>query len=168
MNQDHFEIERKFLIRYPDTKVLAGMGEWSEIEQTYLKETGDGFSARVRKRGRDGQYTYTHTVKQHITDIRRVEIEREIDAAEYAELLKKADPKRQTIYKTRWVIPYAGKCFEIDLFPFWTDRAFMEIELSDENEAVDFPSVIEIIREVTDDKRYTNSALSMEIPYDVI
>ena len=49
MTENQFEIERKFLIRMPDTAELLRLGERTEIVQTYLLcENG---SARVRKRG---------------------------------------------------------------------------------------------------------------------
>ena len=36
----------------------------------------------------------------------------------------------------------------------------MEIELSDENQKIEFPEFIDIIEEVTYDKEYTNHSLS--------
>ena len=42
----------------------------------------------------------------------------------------------------------------------------MEIELADEAEAVALPPEIEIIKEVTRDRRYTNAALAKAIPAD--
>ena len=78
-------------------------------------------------------------------------------------MLRRADPSRQTIAKTRWVLPWRGQLFEIDIFPFWDDRALMEIELTEENQAVELPPQIRVLREVTGDRRYTNSSLSREI-----
>ena len=63
---------------------------------------------------------------------------------------------------------YKDQRFEIDLFPFWSDRAIMEIELEREDQAVDFPPEINIIREVTEDRRYTNSSLAREIPMETL
>ena len=168
MNGDNFEIERKFLIRYPDRGWLFARAEVTEITQTYLCSPAPGHTARVRKRGVDGHYVYTHTVKQRINDMRRIEIEREISEGEYEELLQQADPKRQVIHKHRCCLPYRDQLFEIDLFPFWEDRAIMEIELLDEAQAVDFPPEIEILREVTGDKRYTNASMAKEIPQEQI
>ena len=50
--------------------------------------------------------------------------------------------------------------FEIDVYPFWSDQAIMEIELSDPNEEIRFPEIIRVIREVTEDERYKNSSLA--------
>ena len=162
-----FEIERKFLIRYPDEQLLAKKGESSRITQTYLLGEPNT-SERVRLRERDGVRVYTHTVKRRITDVRRIEIEREISREEYLRLLERADPERRVIEKTRWCLPYAGQMLEIDLFPFWTDRAYLEIELKEEDQTLVIPPELELIREVTDDIRYTNASLAREIPWDEI
>ncbi len=168
MGTDHFEIERKYLISYPDIDMLNSCADQSEIIQTYLVNPVLGGSARVRRRGFDGKYIYTHTEKKKISDIRRIELEREITEAEYKELLKTADPERNVIYKTRYCLDYSGQIFEIDVYPFWDDRAIMEIELQNEGQKIQFPPNIHIIAEVTSDKRYTNSSLAKHIPYDAI
>ena len=57
---------------------------------------------------------------------------------------------------------------DFDLFPFWEDRAYCEIELQSPEDDVPLPDWLTVIREVTDDPRYTNSALALEIPMDPI
>lgn len=166
MNTDGFEIERKFLIRMPDRTFLSTYATPSRIEQTYLRRPAPGINARVRKRGQEGAWVYTHTKKTRVNNMRAIEDEREISEEEYRTLLLQADPERGTIRKTRWVLPHEGQLFEIDIFPFWTDRALMEIELNDESQPVTLPPQVEIIREVTGDRRYTNASLSREVPFD--
>ena len=70
--------------------------------------------------------------------------------------------------KERILLKSGNHTFEIDIYPFWGDRAIMEVELSSEEEAFTVPAGIEIIKEVSDDKRYKNAALAKEIPNDVI
>lgn len=168
LNINNTEIERKFLIRYPDTTFLASCAAYTEIAQTYLKHDNEKMSERVRKRGKEGVYTYTHTCKTHINAMRRIEIENEISEEEYNTLLERADPERNVINKVRWCLDYKGQIFEIDIFPFWNDRAYLEIELTDETDSVELPPFIEIIKEVTGDKRYTNASLAKAIPMDEI
>ena len=74
--------------------------------------------------------------------------------------MKEADPSCRTIIKTRYYLHHGGFCFEIDVFPEWDDRAIIEVELEDENADIVFPEIIDIIREVTFDKRYTNISLA--------
>lgn len=158
-----YEIERKFLIRRPERRWLEQHAQGSRITQTYLLAV-PGKSARVRKRVYEDHVSYTYTVKQKLSDLRRIEKEREISRDEYEMLLTQADPNRRTIEKERWVLKYLNQAFEIDLFPFWSKQAYMELELSGEDQHIDFPPVVEVLREVTGDKRYTNSALAKEIP----
>ena len=167
MKDSIYEIERKYLIRYPDRELLDNCAKKTEITQTYLQSRG-GPTARVRKRGLDGTYVYTHTQKTRISDVKRIELEREISEEEYTRLLEDADRSRSVIHKTRYCLDYREQMFEIDIYPFWTDRAIMEIELDDEGQDILFPPFIEIISEVTSDKRYTNSSLARHVPYDSI
>ena len=160
------EIERKYVIVMPDTDTLRSQSGYtvSEIEQTYLLRPAPHINARVRKRGREGAWTYTHTEKTRLSDLSRIENEREISEEEYRALLQQADPERHVIRKIRWVLPWHGQDFEIDVYPFWQRQAVMEIELEEESQAVELPPQIIILREVTDDDRYLNSALSVHIP----
>ena len=114
-------------------------------------------------RGRDGSYRYTHTVKTRLSSIRRIEREREIDKAEYEKLLLTADPARRTIEKRRYIVIYLGQRFEVDIFPFWNDRAIMELELEDEGQKITLPPDLTLIKEITDDSRYTNASLAKEV-----
>ena len=47
MKKGPYEIERKYLIRYPDLQWLDAVADKSEIEQIYLK-AADGVTARLR------------------------------------------------------------------------------------------------------------------------
>ena len=64
------------------------------------------------------------------------------------------------IRKTRYCLTYESQYFEIDVYPFWNDRAILEIELSDENANIVFPEQIRVIKEVTDDDAYKNASLA--------
>ena len=60
---------------------------------------------------------------------------------------------------------HENQYFEIDVFPFWQDRAICEIELSYEEQPVALPKELKVLKEVTDDLAYRNSALaSLELP----
>ena len=165
MDKTPYEIERKFLIRCPDIEGLTASAEPSQITQTYLLGA-EGCTERVRSRTAAGRTVYTHTVKQRLSAVRRIEIEHEIPREEYEALLQRADPEARTIEKTRWCLRENGFLYEIDVFPFWEDRAFLEVELTDESQPFPWPEQIALIREVTDDRRYTNAALAREIPQE--
>lgn len=156
-----FEIERKFLIEYPDIKWLSSIPNCQRIEiiQTYLQSDIDD-EVRVRQRGIDGHYVYFQTTKRKISDVKRVEIERRLSESEYIRLLMNADTTRRQIRKDRYCLTYENQYFEIDIYPFWNDKAIAEIELSDENADIKFPKQIKVIKEVTDDESYKNASLA--------
>ncbi len=156
-----FEIERKFLIGYPDVKWLESMPNCQRIEiiQTYLKAP-EGEERRVRQRGIDGSYVYYQTTKRRVSDLKRVEVERRLSQSEYLRLLMEADTSCRQIRKTRYCLTYKNQYFEIDVFPFWEDKAIAEIELSDEGQQIEFPEKLRLIKEVTGDEEYTNAALA--------
>ena len=161
-----FEIERKFLIEYPDTDLLEKYADSkSDIAQTYLK-TDDGFTSRVRKRTSNGVTKYIVTEKKRISDLKCIENEREIGVEEYNELLKLADPERITVEKVRYCIPYGNRVIEVDIYPFWSDRAIAEVEMEDEGEAVLLPDYLKVIRDVTSEKAYKNASIAKSIPND--
>lgn len=158
---DPTETERKYLIEYPDTAYLDSLPNCRKVEitQTYLGSRSNE-ETRVRRRGVDGHYMYYKTEKISIDGLRRVERERRLSESEYNELLAYADPSREVINKTRYCLTYKTQYFEIDLYPFSREHAIMEIELSDENEAIEFPDMIKVIKEVTYDESYKNSMLA--------
>lgn len=156
-----YEIERKFLIEYPDIKLLESLPNCEKVEiiQTYLK-TDNGDEVRIRQRGSKGNYIYFETCKKTISGLKRVEIERRLTKDEYLEKLMDADPTKKPIRKDRYCLADGNQYFEIDIYPFWTDKAIVEIELSDPNEDIRFPKILKMIREVTEDDSFKNSSLA--------
>lgn len=159
------EIERKWLISYPNVDKLAEMDnfDYSEIEQTYTTYMEHNAYGRIRKRGKKGVYRYYKTFKRKISDLTRVEYEEEITESEYLEIMKKKRQGFNTISKIRYVFDYSGFTYEVDVFPFWRDRAFMECEMKSEDTAVPIPPCVHIIKDVSEDKRYRNSYLAQKI-----
>ena len=163
------EIERKFLICYPNIKELENKPNCTKIDitQTYLK-TDDDTERRVRARGIDGDYLYYLTEKRKISGLKRIEVERKLSQDEYLRLLMEADNKLHTIRKTRYCLSENNQYFEIDIYPEWNNQAIMEIELSSEDEKVNVPDCIEIIKEVTDDDKYKNYQMAKEMPKQLV
>ena len=165
----HYEIERKYLISMPDVAQLqaqAGCQMW-EIEQVYLISE-PGQTRRVRRVSEGGETRWYKTFKTRVSAMTAQEDEGMISGEEYAEFLAQADPELTPIVKTRYRIPFGGQVLEFDIYPFWTDRAVLEIELDSEEEAPRIPEWVRVIREVTSDFRYKNVRLAAEVPMDEI
>lgn len=164
-----FEIERKYLIYYPNIKQLENMPNCTKVEivQTYLKSE-NGNERRIRARGINGDYIYYLTEKRKISGLKRVEVERRLTQDEYFKLLMEADNNLHTIHKTRYCLVDNNQYFEIDVYPEWDNQAIMEIELSSEKEQVIIPDFIRIFKEVTEDESYKNYQMAKEMPLQLI
>lgn len=164
-----YEIERKFLLLgEPDLDALgAQASSVSDIEQTYLLDPRGG-AERVRRRvvrDADGQHLQlTHTRKVAVSAGVVEEDEREVGAAEYAELLVRTDPERRTVVKTRWVVPHGEHLLEIDRIVEPRSLWLLEIELPDTDglgAPVALPAWVGPSREVTGDPAYANRMLAL-------
>ena len=163
------EIERKYLINYPDIKMLESMPNCTKVEiaQTYLK-SDDEVERRVRARGIDGNYMYYLTEKRKITNLKRIEVEKRLTQNEYLKLLMDQDNSLRTIHKTRYCLSAENQYFEIDIYPEWNNQAIMEIELSSEDDSIQIPPFIEVIKDVTDDDRYKNYNMAGSMPKEQV
>ena len=163
--KEHAEIERKYLIRYPDIAALEAMSgcEVWGIRQTYLTSIR-GSMRRVRQIVCNGETRYVFTEKRGLTDMARVEMERELTKEQYEMMLEEADKSRKPLQKVRFRIPNGKQVCEIDVYPFWKKQAVLEIELESEDEEAMIPEWISLIREVTGEEMYSNSALAKHYP----
>lgn len=166
---NHCEIERKYLIVMPDADFLRarpGCAVW-EIEQIYLTAQ-PGTTRRVRRVTEAGETRFYKTFKRRITALTAEEDEGQISAEAYEAYLLESDPALKPILKTRYRIPFEGQTLEFDLYPFWTDRAVLEIELEREDQPVRIPEWVRVLKEVTADYRYKNVSLARETPMDAL
>ena len=160
-----YEVEKKFLIEYPDIGKLEAMPNCRKVEiiQLYLKVTPEE-EKKVRRRGQDGNYIYIETVKRRVTDQKRIAVERRITKDEFFTLLMDADRSLGQIRKDRYCLTYNNQYFKIDVYPFWDDKAVVDIELLHEDDPIVFPDELHVIREVTGDRAYKNSSLARRRP----
>lgn len=156
-----YEIERKFLISYPDIQALENRPDCQKVEiiQTYL-HAGKDEETRIRQRGAGGSYIYFKTTKKKISPATKIETERRLSQSEYLKLLMEADTSCRQIRKTRYCLTYKGQYFEIDIFPFWKDKAILEIELLQKDQSIQIPEFLHVLEEVTDNEKYQNSYLA--------
>ena len=158
-----FEIERKFLLEYPDLDYINKIKTCRKvpITQAYLTTPQEG-NFRIRKRGEGDGAVYIKTVKIKINDIKRIEIESYISNKEYYDYLSQKQYVTGIISKDRYCIVYNNTYYELDIYPFWNDKATLEIELLNENQSYTLPSFAKIIREVSFEPEYRNLALAQK------
>tara|TARA_R110000868_G_scaffold26958_12_gene103181 strand:- start:1314 stop:1784 length:471 start_codon:yes stop_codon:yes gene_type:complete len=150
------EIERKFLVTSQAFKQEAFTQ--NRIKQGYLSSVPER-TVRVRSKGDRAFMTVKGAPNR--SGMSRFEWEKEIpieDATNLLELCQKG-----IIDKTRFEVKVGNHIFEIDEFYGENEGLIMaEIELTSENENFEKPSWLG--EEVTNDKRYYNSYLSVN-PY---
>lgn len=167
----NLEIERKFLVRFPKSwsalaELFDGIHDVKRINQTYLKAENGEQAARVRKTieglSGDTNTVYHYNQKKPTKDTgTHEETEYEISQKEYETNLKKADPKKCAVEKTRFVFDWHDQRFELDVFKGrLKGLAILEIELDGKNDAVELPPFIDVVKEVTKDKRFNNYELA--------
>ena len=157
------EIERKFLIEYPDIEFLNSIKTCRRIPitQAYLTTPEEGYF-RIRKRGEGDKAVYIKTVKIKISDIKRIEIENYISKEQYDSYLAQRQYVTGIISKDRYCIVDNNTYYELDVYPFWNDRATIEIELLSEDQRYQLPKFVKLIREVSSEPDYRNLALAQK------
>lgn len=158
MNNNNLEIERKFLIEYPNFNKID-YDKKIKISQSYLIRKNDDIERRIRYWCEDDVSKYYYTEKKFLSGFTRQEVETEITQQQYDNLLKEVDTSIVTVEKIRYTISYCSLIFEIDVYPFSKKFAIMEVELDDENQAYTIPSGINVLKEVTGIKEFGNIPL---------
>lgn len=143
------EIERKFLV---DTAKLPALPKGKVLKQGYVPTGG---SATVRVRISNDQAFLT--LKGKATGLTRSEFEYPVPLKDAQNILHELC-SRPFIEKTRYLIPYGGHTWELDIFEGDNKGLVIaEIELESEDEIFERP--VWVTKEVSDDTRYRNSNL---------
>lgn len=162
------EIERRFMVQSPDFKAIlaACKGAMQKIfvEQIYLTEEEPEVVRRIRKRGQHGHFIYFETKKRRISGTTTLETEHTIDPLRYIQLAERArDYNRAAIRKDRYCFLWNNQYFELDIFhePKRVGHlCILEIELTEENDAVEVPRFLSVVKEITGDIKFSNSELA--------
>jgi CYTH domain-containing protein len=164
------ERERKFLVKFPKSwiqlsELFDHIVDVRRISQCYLTPEKNQQAVRIRKTisGLTGEekVEYHFNQKKPIETGVHQEKEHTISKEKYQSMMKQADPKKCEVQKTRFVFDYHDQVFELDLFKgHLKGLAILEIELPDINDTVELPSFLPSIKEITDDKRYSNYSLA--------
>ncbi len=147
------EIERKFLVKGDYKK--SSHTSYS-IKQGYISRVPER-TVRIRIRNKQGFITIKG--KSNKSGLSRYEFEKEITIEEAESLL--AICEEGVIEKTRYLIEFEGNTFEVDEFHGKKEGLVLaEIEL--ENECQEFKKPLWLSTEVTGNKKYYNSYISIE------
>lgn len=159
------ETERKYIVKKPLVLDMQKYPSYTEsrITQTYLEDPTR--THRVRRREYSGGgVEYTENIKERISGMSAIENEREICKDEYNELIKNVQSGTSPVFKTRRTVEYCGYVFEFDFYEPWVDTCIMEVELPSENTEFELPPFVEVVREVTGIKTYSNHSMAYGFP----
>ena len=155
------DYERKFLIAMPDLEALVRTygARRVEIEQAYLP-TVDGEQLRLRKWVEDDHAIYYKTRKRRVNGS-RIEVEERLTQKVYSHLLEEAGAE-PPLRKIRYSLSYQKQLFQLDVYPFWDDRAVLKIELDEKDGEVAIPPELRVLREVTGELEYKDAVLAVD------
>ena len=145
------EIERKFLVAHQ---------AWRESVNTIhvFKQGYLSYDSERTVRVRATEVTGYLTIKGITEGLTRDEFEYEIPLADALALLQLCE--RPAIEKKRYIVPNGAHDWEVDVFEGVNEGLVVaEIELGSEDEAFDKPNWLG--NEVSGDRKYSNSALSL-------
>ena len=164
-SSNNLEIERKYIIEMPDFALISAQGEYtkSDILQIYLSAEG-GQTRRIRRREYQDKTVYIETVKIRVDRMSSREIENEISKEEFDRLSAQIREGSKPLYKTRHTFNYLGNTIEIDVYPQWQSTDVMETELDGYDVEIALPPFINVIKEVTGNKAYSNSSMASHFP----
>lgn len=148
-----FEIERKFLVKF-FPKDFESYNSINILQGYFLHNAHE-----VRVRNVDNKKSFQ--TEKYGEGVKREEFEKEIDRAEYQELIKLAGDR--VVKKARTLIPIEnGKVAEVDIY-FGKNKGLstVEVEFGSLEEAEKFVPPDWFGKEVTNDEKFSNKNLSL-------
>ena len=154
------EKKHKYLIEMPDLNqlVIRYRAVPYDMMQTYLNTTNPAIERRIRQQKNGADYLYFYTEKHTMPDNTKWDTEKPISQKEYVQYLMEGDMSLRSVRKTKYRFTYQDQRFELDIYPFSSDKAIM-FRYSD-NDDVQIPPEFHILREVTGDPEYKNKQLA--------
>lgn len=89
-----------------------------EVVHHYLQQTNKkaGAQSRLRKRGREGRWTFTCTVRRPEKKGQVIEVKTPLSRKDYEYLLTHADRRHLPVYKTRRCFLYNNQQYQLDIY----------------------------------------------------
>ena len=152
--------KRKFLVEMPDVAALCETyGAMAlDMMQTYLLPTKPNVERRIRQQRNGADYLYFYTEKHLMPDGAKWDTEKPISEKEYIRFLMEGDSSLHSVYKTKYRFLYADCRYELDVYPFSTDRAVLFQYTGQVDRPL--PPEIVVLKEVTGDLAYKNKNLA--------
>lgn len=164
--------KRKFLVeKIPPVEVFPQFQDFT-VYHVYLVTPSRKMQARLRKRGKDGKWTYTHTIRRPEINKQSVELRMNINVKDYEILLNQQDFNHEPIHKQRRCFLWKNQYFQMDIY---TDpcpercKGLVLLETyTTKTDDLELPDFLKIQREVTDEPEYSMFNLSLKENWTVL
>ncbi|KAL4223212.1 TRPL translocation defect protein 14 [Mactra antiquata] len=159
--------KRKFLVsKMPSTEKFPPFQDFTVIHD-YLVTPSRKMQARLRKRGQNGVWTYTHTIRRPEINQQSVELRMAINIKDYNILQMQRDFNHDTIHKQRRCFLWENQYFQMDVYMEpCPDKCkgliLLETYTTKSVEELKVPDFMNIVKEVTDDPNYSMFNLSLK------
>merc|ERR1712027_31420 len=138
-----------------------------EVVHHYLQTASRTMQSRLRKRGRQGKYSYIHTIRKQMGG-QVIEVKTPLTHRDYSHLVDQEDPLHLTINKIRRCFMYNNQYFQLDIYKEPCHprcRGLMLLEtyttLSKEEFQDRLPKFLNVDQEVTGDPAFSMYNLSL-------
>ena len=132
-----------------------------ELEQ-FFTDVFDTENTMVRKTIKDGDSTYSRTVKKDTVKVsERVTTSRRISEKEYMELVNYSLDK--PIKKRRYCFAYKNQYYKLDIFEEPKELVILEVEFTNNSKEIFIPEFISVKKDITEDIKYRNISLYEKI-----
>ncbi|XP_065557973.1 TRPL translocation defect protein 14-like isoform X2 [Artemia franciscana] len=164
----------KFLVRsLPDDSKFPKFQDF-EVVHEYLKASVRNTQPRLRRRGQNGHWSYTYTVRRPKINGQQVEVKTQVTQRDYNLLLGQKDDKHFTIHKTRRCFLHNNQYFQLDIYrepchPRCKGLLLLETYTTIEGKQLmkRLPEFLDIVEEVTDNPKYSMYNLSLKEEWEI-
>jgi len=81
----------------------------------YLQTASRMMQSRLRKRGCNGKWSYTHTIRKVVSG-QTIEVKTPLNHRDYSNLISQEDPNHFLIFKTRRCFLWENQYFQLDIY----------------------------------------------------
>lgn len=161
--------KRKFLIKFVgDLKKFPQFQDFT-VQHDYLVTPSRKMQARIRKRGQNNSWTYTHTIRRPEISNEMVELRMVITNKDYKNLYAQRDERHLSIHKLRRCFLWNNQYFHLDMFqdtcpPECRGLTLLETYTTKTGVELQLPDFLEVEKEVTDNPLYSMFNLSLKDP----
>lgn len=162
--------KRKFLITSIDWSKFPAHQKFKVVHD-YLVTPSRKMQARIRKRGQNGQWTYTHTIRRPEIDSQSVELRMAINSRDYQMLLAQRDDSHYTIYKSRTCFLWNNHYYHLDEYenpcpPGCNGLILLETYTARDGDDLTLPDFLKVDQEVTGNSKFSMFNLSLKEQMD--